>query len=79
MLIYEEDSDILAFDGEAIEGSLYRRVVGFGINNKEVLLRVWGLRDMLVYRLVSIVTAACREAHSDACKQHARHRVLGSY
>jgi len=48
MLVYEQDGDVLALGSEAIEGSLDGAVVGFGVDDEEVLLRVWRLRDMLV-------------------------------
>jgi hypothetical protein len=54
VLVYEQDGDVLALGGEAIEGSLDGAVVGFGVDDKEVLLRVWGLRNMLDIRQRSI-------------------------
>jgi hypothetical protein len=47
MLVYEQDGNILALGGEAIKGSLDVAVLGFGVDDEEVLLRVGGLCDVL--------------------------------
>jgi hypothetical protein len=48
MLVYEQDGNVLALGGEAIKSSLDVAVLGFGVDDKEVLLRVWRLCDVLV-------------------------------
>ena len=47
MLIDEEDCNIFAVMGEAIEGLFDGWVVGFGIHDEEILLRIRWFRDML--------------------------------
>lgn len=49
MLVYEQDSNVLALAGEAIKGSLDGRILRFRVHNEEVLLVVWRLRNMLVW------------------------------
>ena len=47
MLVDQDYCDILPLLCEIGKRLLNRRVLGFGIDNEEVLLSVWGLRDML--------------------------------
>jgi hypothetical protein len=47
MLVYEQDSDILALLGEALERGFNVRVLCLGVYDEEVLLRVWRLCNVL--------------------------------
>lgn len=47
MLIDQKDADILSLRCELVESSFDSSVVGLGIDNKEVLLRIRCWRDML--------------------------------
>lgn len=38
MLVYEQNRNVLALGGEAIEGGLEGRVLGFGVDDEEVFL-----------------------------------------
>jgi len=49
VLVYEQDCNVLAFGGEAVESSLDGAVFGFGVDDEEVLLRIWGLRDNVIF------------------------------
>ncbi len=53
MLIDEHDPNILPFVREGLESTLDGRVVGLGVDNQEVLLGLWGRRDMLIIFLQS--------------------------
>lgn len=54
MLVDQEDSDVLALRGEAVECRLDGTVLCFGVYNKEVLLGVRRLRHVL-YRVSLVV------------------------
>lgn len=47
MLIDQQDSNVLALGGETVEGGFNVLVLGFGVDNEEVLLGVRGLGDVL--------------------------------
>lgn len=47
MLIYEHDGNVLALHGETVEGGLDSCILGLAVYDQEVLLRIWGLRDVL--------------------------------
>ena len=57
MLVYEQDSNILALLGEAIECSLDIGGLGLCVDDQEVLLRVRGLCHVLC---ILLVVVACR-------------------
>jgi hypothetical protein len=47
VLIDQDYPNVFPVRGEAIEGGLDRRGIGFAINDEEVLLRIWCWCDML--------------------------------
>ena len=53
MLIYEQDGNILALLSEALKGSFNVGCLCLGVYDEEVLLRVWGLRDVLRHVLAT--------------------------
>jgi hypothetical protein len=48
VLVYEEDGDVFPLGREIVEGSFDNGVLGFAVDDEEVLLRVWGFGDVLV-------------------------------
>lgn len=53
MLIDEKDSNVFSLLCEAVERLLYCRGLGFGVDHKEILLRIRWLCDMLGVRQIS--------------------------
>jgi len=78
VLVDEQNRDILALAGEAVECSFDSRGLGLCIYNEEVLLAVRWLGNMLRYPSVSCPHRASQQgiAYAYACKQHARASVL---
>jgi len=50
MLIYEQDSNIFAVLGEALEGGFDGGIFSLLVNDEEVLLCVWRCGDVLCSR-----------------------------
>jgi hypothetical protein len=53
MLVDEQNRDILALVGEAVECRFNGRGLGLCVYNEEVLLAVWRLGNMLCYASIS--------------------------
>ncbi len=47
MLINEQDTNILPLGRETVKGIFNSCIVGLGVDDEEVLLRVWRLCDVL--------------------------------
>lgn len=47
MLVDQYNRNIFSLPGELVEGFLDRRLLGFGVDDQVVLLRVWGFGNML--------------------------------
>lgn len=76
MLVYEQDGDVFALRRESLECGLDVRVLGLGIYDEEVLLRVRWLRDVLQHTSARVMLKMCRGAYADPGQEHARYRIL---
>jgi hypothetical protein len=75
VLVDQHNGNVLALLGEAVEGSLDSAGFRLVVDNKEVLLCVWGLGDML--SLVKLfLRAFASVTYANAREQHARYCVL---
>jgi hypothetical protein len=65
--------------GELVECFLDSGLLGFGVDDEVVFLRVWGFGDMLYNRSVSLricVTHSRVTTYSDTSQQDTGHRIL---
>jgi hypothetical protein len=79
VLVDQYDRNILSLPGELVESFLDSGLLGFGIDDEVVFLRVRGLGDMLCTRSVSSETFIAQPwvaTYSDASQQNAGHRIL---
>lgn len=53
MLVDQHNRNILSLPSELVEGFLDSRLLGFGVDDEVVLLRVWGFGDVLYMMSVS--------------------------
>ena len=47
MLVYKKNGNVFPLIRKAVKCSFNDRVLGLSVDNEEVFLRVWGLRNML--------------------------------
>ena len=47
VLVYKKDGNVFPLIRKAVKCSFNGRVLGLSVDNKEIFLRVWGLRNML--------------------------------
>jgi hypothetical protein len=79
VLVDQYDRNVLSMLGELVESFLDSGLLGFGIDDEVVFLRVRGLGDMLCTRSVSSETFIAQPwvaTYSDASQQNAGHRIL---
>lgn len=55
MLVNKKDSDVFPLLGEPVKCLLYSLVFGFGVHDKEVLLCIRRLCDMLRSKMLSVL------------------------
>lgn len=80
VLVDKQYGNILALLGELVECGLDSCCLGLCVDDEEVLLAVWGLRDVLKSRsgLVLRSRAVGRKTYANAGKKHACYCILRS-
>jgi len=81
VLVDEDNGNVLALLGESVKGTFDRGVLRLGIDDEEVLLRVWRRGDVLGWRVLATRAQTSEErrgqvSYAYSCEEEARAGVL---
>lgn len=76
MLVDQYNANVFPLSRESLKCLLDGRGIRLGVDDEEVLLRVWGGRDMLTSGISHGRAQRSFDTHAYSCQKQARHRVL---